>query len=92
MQRRNFKRSSGVILDVCHKHGTWLDEDEIEEIAGFILSGAEPSKALEEEHRRASEQARESRLKVAREIPDSMWHGSDGGSDLLIRLLRKIFD
>ena len=92
MQRRNFKRSSGVIMDVCHKHGTWLDADEIEEIAGFILSGAEPSAMLEEEHKRASEEARASRLRIAREVPDTMWHGSAGGSDLLLRLLRKILD
>ncbi len=39
MARRNFKRVSGVIVDVCREHGTWLDEDELEEIAGFILTG-----------------------------------------------------
>jgi Zn-finger nucleic acid-binding protein len=39
MQRRNFQRRSGVILDWCHNHGTWLDADELEQVAGFILSG-----------------------------------------------------
>jgi Zn-finger nucleic acid-binding protein len=39
MQRRNFRRSSGVIIDICHEHGPWLDADELEQIAGFILSG-----------------------------------------------------
>ena len=39
MLRRNFRRSSGVILDVCREHGTWLDADELEQITGFILSG-----------------------------------------------------
>jgi Zn-finger nucleic acid-binding protein len=92
MQRRNFRRSSGVIMDVCHKHGTWLDADEIEEIAGFILSGAEPSKVLEEEHQKAAEQARAARVRSAREVPDSMWSGSAGGSSLLLSLLRKILD
>ena len=42
MQRRNYQRSSGVILDVCHTHGTWLDADELEQIAGFILSRGSP--------------------------------------------------
>jgi Zn-finger nucleic acid-binding protein len=46
MQRRNFQRSSGVILDHCHEHGTWLDADELERIAGFILSGGTPSPTL----------------------------------------------
>jgi Zn-finger nucleic acid-binding protein len=36
MGRRNFQRSSGVIVDVCRAHGTWLDADELEQIAGFL--------------------------------------------------------
>jgi Zn-finger nucleic acid-binding protein len=39
MARRNFQGSSGVVIDRCHEHGTWLDADELEEIAGFVLSG-----------------------------------------------------
>ena len=39
MHRRNFRKSSGVIIDRCAVHGTWLDADELEQIAGFILSG-----------------------------------------------------
>ena len=66
MQRRNFRRSSGVVLDVCHQHGTWLDADEIEEIAGFILSGGAVSATLEEEHRRAETEAAAARLRVER--------------------------
>ena len=48
MQRRNFRKSSGVIIDVCNAHGTWLDADELEQIAGFILSGGVPSPVLTE--------------------------------------------
>jgi len=47
MLRRNFRRSSGVILDVCVEHGTWLDADELEQITGFILSGGAPSPLLD---------------------------------------------
>lgn len=39
MLRRNFRRTSGVVIDRCHEHGTWLDADELEQIAGFILDG-----------------------------------------------------
>ncbi len=67
MLRRNFRRSSGVILDVCREHGTWLDADEIEEIAGFILSGGATSAVLDEEHRRADALAAAARLRVARD-------------------------
>jgi len=40
MARRNYRKRSGVIIDRCSEHGTWLDADELEQIAGFILSGA----------------------------------------------------
>jgi len=68
MLRKNFRRSSGVVIDVCRTHGTWLDADEIEEIAGFILSGGETSSALEDEHRNAEALAASARLRCASEI------------------------
>jgi Zn-finger nucleic acid-binding protein len=40
MARRNYRKKSGVIIDRCSEHGVWLDADELEQIAGFILSGA----------------------------------------------------
>jgi Zn-finger nucleic acid-binding protein len=40
MARRNYRKKSGVIIDTCSAHGVWLDADELEQIAGFILSGA----------------------------------------------------
>lgn len=39
MARRNFQKRSGVIIDRCHAHGSWLDANELERIAGFVLSG-----------------------------------------------------
>lgn len=39
MGRQNFRKRSGVIIDLCHEHGTWLDANELERIAGFVLSG-----------------------------------------------------
>jgi Zn-finger nucleic acid-binding protein len=45
MQRRNFRKKSGVIIDCCPSHGIWLDADELEQIAGFILSGGAGSTA-----------------------------------------------
>lgn len=67
MLRRNFRRSSGVVLDVCRTHGTWLDADEIEQIAGFILSGGQTSATLEDEHQSAAAQAAAARLRCASE-------------------------
>lgn len=45
MVRRNFRKSSGVILDRCNDHGTFLDADELEQIVGFVLSGGRPQSA-----------------------------------------------
>lgn len=48
MNRRNFRKSSGIIIDVCRDCGTWLDADELEGIAGFILSGSQTSSVFSE--------------------------------------------
>lgn len=39
MMRKNFGRSSGVIVDVCHSHGTWFDPDELTHVLEFVASG-----------------------------------------------------
>jgi Zn-finger nucleic acid-binding protein len=39
MQRRNFGHRSGVIIDWCGSHGTWLDANEMEDIAAFVFDG-----------------------------------------------------
>jgi Zn-finger nucleic acid-binding protein len=57
MHRRNYRKSSGVIIDVCRDHGTWLDADELERIAGFILSGGRASPTLQAEHAHSSAEA-----------------------------------
>jgi Zn-finger nucleic acid-binding protein len=52
LARRNFRRSSGVILDVCRRCGVWLDAGELEAIAGFLARGGETSPAFREEEQR----------------------------------------
>jgi Zn-finger nucleic acid-binding protein len=39
MNRMNFARCSGVIVDVCKNHGTWFDRDELSRIIEFIRDG-----------------------------------------------------
>lgn len=39
MNRMNFARCSGVIIDVCRGHGTWFDRDELRGIIEFIRGG-----------------------------------------------------
>lgn len=39
MNRINFAKCSGVIVDVCKGHGTWFDRDELSAIVEFIRGG-----------------------------------------------------
>ncbi len=39
MNRKNFARISGVIIDECGGHGIWLDSGELEKIRHFIADG-----------------------------------------------------
>ena len=39
MNRKNFSRISGVMIDECGRHGVWLDNSELEKIRHFIADG-----------------------------------------------------
>ena len=39
MNRVNFARSSGVVMDVCKAHGVWLDRGELQRVVGFVEQG-----------------------------------------------------
>jgi len=39
MNRKNFGRISGVIIDQCSDHGIWLDAGELQKIQHFIANG-----------------------------------------------------
>jgi len=39
MNRRNFGRLSGIVVDVCAKHGTWFDVGELPRILAFVGDG-----------------------------------------------------
>ena len=39
MVRKNYKRVSGVMIDLCLNCGVWLDKDELKQIRNFIASG-----------------------------------------------------
>ncbi len=40
MVRQNFKRTSGVLLDACRKHGVWFDRGELEDLARYLQTPA----------------------------------------------------
>lgn len=39
MLRRNFGKTSGIVVDVCSKHGTWFDAGELPRILAFVSRG-----------------------------------------------------
>jgi Zn-finger nucleic acid-binding protein len=62
MNRINFARCSGVVVDVCKGHGTWFDRDELSRIVEFIRAGGlevartRDKVEIQEERRRLREQ------------------------------------
>ena len=39
MVRRNFGRSSGVIVDICGMHGIWFDHEELSHLLAWVRAG-----------------------------------------------------
>ena len=72
MIRRNFRKSSGVIIDRCNTHGVWLDADELEQITGFVMSGGNPAaeKMLSDADRQAAAAMKSAQLAA---MTDSSW-------------------
>jgi Zn-finger nucleic acid-binding protein len=81
MNRMNFARCSGVIVDICKNHGTWFDRDELSRIIEFIRGGglnasrAKEKLAIAEER----EQLRQEQLSLDMRRSSSL--GSAGGDD-----------
>jgi Zn-finger nucleic acid-binding protein len=99
MQRSNFRKRSGVIIDRCHTHGTWLDADELERIAGFILEGgmqADAQHYLMEQKLKAVQRREAAALARAQsgdsisiDVPDRRSRGFGG---LFIDVLTELLD
>ncbi len=54
MLRRNFGKVSGIVVDVCAKHGTWFDVGELSHVLSFVSEGGLKRTAeveAEEQHR-----------------------------------------
>ena len=93
MQRRNFRKRSGVIVDRCSEHGTWLDADELEQIAGFLMGSDDPAARsgmaeLEHEERKARVAAEFTRTSAKR-LPERQT--DDGVVTTLIDLFGSLF-
>jgi Zn-finger nucleic acid-binding protein len=62
MNRQNFARVSGVIIDICRDHGIWFDSGELEKIMDFIARGGlRKAREAEIERLKAEEQLQQLR-------------------------------
>jgi Zn-finger nucleic acid-binding protein len=75
MNRVNFANCSHIIVDVCAKHGTWFDRDELRRIVEFIRAGGMVT-ARERE---------KAELEQARRHQPAPYLGLDDGRTLLTR-------
>ncbi|HTE56351.1 MAG TPA: zf-TFIIB domain-containing protein [Kofleriaceae bacterium] len=77
MNRVNFARRSGIILDVCRAHGTWFDASELGRVVDFVMKGGvEDSQRREIEELR--EQARRAASDAAAARTRAAWAGEPG--------------
>ena len=93
MNRINFARCSGVIVDVCKGHGTWFDRDELSRIIEFIRDGglsvsrAKEKVEIEEERRRLREDQASADLHARRFRSDSEQIGGIASAGGLLKFL-----
>lgn len=88
MNRVNFARRSGIVVDVCREHGTWFDRDELRAVVEFIRGGGleaareRERRMLEEERRLAEWRARQASSEAASPLRTQPLDGGPGaGSD-----------
>jgi Zn-finger nucleic acid-binding protein len=71
MNRVNFGKVSGVIVDVCRAHGTWFDGGELTRIVSFAAAGGlAKTRAREEQERQEERKA----IAAAKHAPSTIVH------------------
>lgn len=81
MDRKNYRRRSGVILDVCAEHGVWLDPGELRQIMEWVKSGG--AHWTDAQEIRRSRYIRASRVTAPESLEDKL---KEGGVDLFTLL------
>jgi Zn-finger nucleic acid-binding protein len=70
MNRKNFGRRSGIIVDSCRDHGTWFDSNELPRVIEFVSSGGlqrAQERELEDRRERARQAQFDARMAAARD-------------------------
>jgi Zn-finger nucleic acid-binding protein len=88
MVRRNFGGVSGILIDLCGKHGIWLDHSELERVLEFVQKGGmHRARDLERRHQ---DSMRRQRAPI---LDASSFESTRGfGMDSEPNLMRDVFD
>lgn len=81
MNRMNFARCSGVIVDLCKNHGTWFDRDELSRIIAFIREGGMNASRAKEKLAIAEERERLRQEQLAVDMRRSSILGTGAAED-----------
>ncbi len=57
MNRVNFGKMSGIIVDVCKNHGVWFERDELRGVLQFVANGGLDRMRASEAERKASQRS-----------------------------------
>jgi Zn-finger nucleic acid-binding protein len=80
MNRQNFGRRSGVIIDVCKGHGVWFDQRELQSVLAFVDAGG-----LEQARHAEHEKEQEEHRKLDRALSDAMVESARAGGGFVSR-------
>jgi Zn-finger nucleic acid-binding protein len=96
MNRNNFAQASGVIIDICKKHGVWFDAGEIQRVIGFIEKGgmevARQREKMEIEEQRARLREEQRKLGIQNQTLDMNEEFDRYNSSGITGFLAKLFD
>jgi len=97
MNRNNFARSSGVIIDLCKQHGVWFDAKELSQIIEFVRKGgldyARQKEKLHIENERNRLRAEQYKLAVGRsEFTEPINNWDSTSSNAVREFVRFLFD
>jgi Zn-finger nucleic acid-binding protein len=84
MNRVNFARCSGVVVDICKGHGTWFDCDELSRIVEFIRGGGLEASRAKEKAELIEERRRLQNERLALDLRDSSTLGAHRSEDSLL--------
>jgi len=93
MNRRNYGRGSGVIVDQCREHGIWFDCGELEAVLQWVRKGGEQhaKRREQDEQRTAASSKRLTQFRDARERAATQADSFGARDSLLIEVLDSVF-